>query len=58
MYYLEALCTTSLLSTKSSKTTVMPDMLLSKWNIGLIKANQTLRVTTQAGVRNVLVPLE
>ena len=57
-YYLEALHTTSLLSTKSSKPTVTPEMLSSTYNVGLIKAKQTPKVTTQAGVRNVLVPLE
>ena len=57
-YYLEAMHTTSSLSTKSSKPGVTPEMLLSKWNIGLIKAKQTLKVMTQAGVRNVLVPSE
>ena len=49
-YYLEVLCTTSLHTTKSSKPAVMPEMLSSKWNIGLVK--------TQAGVRNMFIPSE
>ena len=57
-YYLEVLHTTSLLSTKSSKPTAIAEMLSSKWNTGLVKAKQTLKVTTQAGVRNMLVLLE
>ena len=48
-YYLEALHTTSSLITKSSKPAVVPEMLLSKWNIALVKAKQTLKVMTQAG---------
>ena len=58
VYYLEAVHTTSLLRTKSSKPAITPEMLSSTWNIGLIKAKQTLKVTTQAGVRNVIVPSE
>ena len=57
-YYLEALHIASLLSTKSSKPAVTPEMLSSTWNIGLMNAKQTLKETTQAGVRNVLVPSE
>ena len=54
-YYFEALQTTSLLTTNSSKPIVTREMLLSKWNIELVKAKQTLKVMAQGGVRSVLV---
>lgn len=37
---------------------VTPELLARRWNIGLAAAKRTLRVTTQAGVRNVLAPSE
>ena len=46
------------LKTFDQKAALTPEILSRRWNIGLEKAQDTLRVTTQAGVRNVLVPSE
>jgi len=48
----------SALKTTESRSTITPELLAKRWCIGLPKASQTLKVTTQAGVRNVLVPSE
>ena len=64
-YFLKAVKSASSRPTKavkvlpsSSKTVLDPQTLSSRWNVGLTKAKKTLQVTTQAGVRNVLVPSE
>ena len=40
------------------KAATTPEILSKRWHIGLDTAKRTLQVTTQAGVRNVLVPSE
>ena len=40
------------------KPRVNPEQLAAQWNIGLDTAKQTLKVTTQAGLRNVYLPSE
>lgn len=44
--------------TAERRTTITPQMLSQRWGIGLDTAKQTLRVTTQSGIRNVLAPAE
>lgn len=46
------------IQTSNPKTWLTPQLLSKRWNIGLEKANNTLNVTTQAGIRNVLIPSE
>ena len=48
----------SALSSGDRRSTLTPELLARRWCISLPKAKQTLSVTTQAGVRNVLTPLE
>ena len=48
----------SALTSNGSKPVLTPETLARRWKISLDKAKKTLLVTTQAGVRNVLVPSE
>ena len=48
----------SALTSEERSSTVTPEILSRRWGIGLSTAKQTLRVTTQAGIRNVLAPAE
>lgn len=48
----------SSLSTTERRHAITPEILSRRWNIGLVAAKKTIRVTTQAGVRNVLAPSE
>ena len=48
----------SALSSGDRRSTLTPELLARRWCISLPKAKQTLSVTTQAGVRNVLTPSE
>jgi len=41
---------------KQSKPTITPEQLARQWNIGLDTAKRTLKVTTQAGLRNIYIP--
>lgn len=45
-------------STGLSRPTLTPESLAQRWGIGLDTAKRTLKVTTQAGIRNVLSPGE
>ena len=45
-------------TTSNARSVLTPEFLSRRWNIGLDKAEKTLKVTTQKGVRNVLVPSE
>ena len=38
-------------------TSITSDQLGERWNIGMKQAQQTLRVTTQQGVRSAILPL-
>jgi hypothetical protein len=44
------------LSQDEKRSIITPEILSRRWNIGLDAAKRTLKVTTQAGVRNVLAP--
>jgi hypothetical protein len=46
------------LSTAEKRSVITPEVLARRWRIGLSAAKRTLSVTTQAGIRNVLVPAE
>ena len=46
------------LSTDAKRSVITPEILSRRWHIGLSTAKRTLAVTTQAGVRNVLVPAD
>jgi hypothetical protein len=46
------------LSTDERRSVITPEILSRRFGIGLESAKKTLRVTTQAGVRNVLAPTE
>jgi hypothetical protein len=46
------------LTTGESRSVITTEILAQRWGIGLETAKRTLLVTTQAGVRNVLVPAE
>jgi hypothetical protein len=46
------------LSTDEKRSVITPEVLACRWNIGLLTAKRTLSVTTQVGIRNVLVPAE
>ena len=43
------------LSTSEQRLVLTPEVLARRWVIGLDTAKRTLQVTTQAGIRNVLV---
>ncbi len=45
-------------NTVEERSTITPEVLQKKWGLGLDTAKRTLRVTTQAGMRNVLAPGE
>lgn len=49
-YNIEAVATTE------RKSVITPEMLARRWMIPLPTAKRTLKVTTQAGVRNILLP--
>jgi hypothetical protein len=40
------------------KSTITPEILARRWNIGLAAAKRTMSVTTQTGIKNVLAPGE
>jgi hypothetical protein len=42
---------------KDRHSAVTPEQLSEQWNIGLTQSKQTLRVTTQQGVRSAILPL-
>jgi hypothetical protein len=42
---------------KDRHSAVTPEQLSERWNIGLAQSKQTLRVTTQRGVRSAILPL-
>jgi hypothetical protein len=44
------------LSQDEKRSVITPEIFSRRWNIGLEAAKRTLKVTTQAGVRNVLAP--
>lgn len=46
------------LSTNERRSVITPEILSQRWGIGLQTAKQTLKVTTQSGIRNVLAPSE
>jgi hypothetical protein len=46
------------LSTDKRRSVITPEILSRRFRIGLETAKKTLRVTTQAGIRNVLAPTE
>jgi hypothetical protein len=46
------------LSTDEQRSVITPEILSRRFGIGLETAKKTLRLTTQAGVRNVLAPTE
>jgi Reverse transcriptase (RNA-dependent DNA polymerase) len=46
------------LSSSELRSVLTPEILSRRWGIGLVAAKRTLAVTTQAGVRNVLLPSE
>ena len=48
----------SALTAQDMKSVITPEILSKRWGISLPAATRTLRVTTQAGVRNVLVSSE
>jgi hypothetical protein len=51
-----AMLNISAMRTAESRSTISPQMLSSRWGIGLDTAKRTLAVTTQSGIRNVLAP--
>jgi hypothetical protein len=53
-----AMLNISAMRTTESRSTITPQMLSSRWGIGLDTAKRTLSVTTQSGIRNVLAPSE
>jgi hypothetical protein len=46
------------LTSKDMQSILTPELLAQRWCIGLPTAKRTLQVTTQTGVRNILVPSE
>ena len=45
-------------STEENRSVLTPEVLAKRWHIGLDAARRTMRCTTQAGIRDVLVPAE
>ena len=44
------------LSAEEKRSVLTPEVLAKRWHIGLNAARRTMRCTTQAGIRDVLVP--
>jgi hypothetical protein len=53
----EMTVTTNEVASKTRHTVITPEHLARTWNIGLDKANETLRVTTQKGIRFAIHPI-
>ena len=54
----QASCAILALTTEEKRSAITPEILSRRWHIGVATAKRTLLVTTQAGVRNVLVPAD